>query len=54
MYYTDPGSGALLWQILGSTVFAIAFYFSRMRHWVMSKFFGRTAEEPQQIQSRND
>ena len=29
-FYADPGSGALLWQLAGSSVVGVLFYFSRI------------------------
>jgi hypothetical protein len=33
-YYTDPGSGALLLQLLTTSGFLAMFYFRRVRNWV--------------------
>lgn len=35
--YTDPGSGALLWQMLLSAGFLLGFYFTKARKWLRSK-----------------
>ena len=35
--YTDPGSGALLWQMLVAAFVGAAFYFRRFLSWVKSK-----------------
>jgi hypothetical protein len=34
--YTDPGSGAMLWQLLLSSGVLLSFYYSRARKWVGS------------------
>ncbi len=33
VYYTDPGSGALLWQILSVAGISALFYINRILHW---------------------
>jgi hypothetical protein len=35
--YTDPGSGALLWQILVAGIVGAMFYFRRFTTWFRSK-----------------
>ncbi len=35
--YTDPGSGALLWQTLVAALFGAAFYLRKLRRWFGSK-----------------
>jgi hypothetical protein len=35
--YTDPGSGALLWQMLMAGLVGVAFYFRRLTNWVKSR-----------------
>ncbi len=35
--YTDPGSAALLIQIIGSTIFGLLFYFGVFRKWLAAK-----------------
>ena len=40
MLYTDPGSGALLWQILGASVVGAMFYVRK----AFSYFSGRKKE----------
>jgi hypothetical protein len=32
--YTDPGSGALIWQMLMASLVGLAFYFRRVRSWL--------------------
>lgn len=34
MFYADPGSGALLWQLIGSFFIGLMFYFRRFAAWV--------------------
>ena len=41
--YTDPGSGAMLWQILVSSGVLVGFYFSRLRNWMLGV---RTPQTP--------
>jgi len=41
MQYTDPGSGALLWQMLAVAVVAGSFYFRKVLF-----FFRRKREKP--------
>lgn len=38
--YTDPGSGAMMWQIIASSGLLAAFYYSRLVHWV-KRLLGR-------------
>jgi len=33
MLYTDPGSGALIWQLLVATGIGAAYYFRRLLFW---------------------
>ena len=35
--YTDPGSGALIWQLLVAGFFGAIFYFRRVLGWFRSK-----------------
>lgn len=35
--YTDPGSGALLWQMLLAGSVSVLFYFRRIRSWFRVK-----------------
>ena len=35
--YTDPGSGALIWQLLAASLLAIPFYFRKVVLWVKKK-----------------
>ena len=32
--YADPGSGALLWQLIGSFFIGLLFYFRRIAAWI--------------------
>ncbi len=34
MFYADPGSGALLWQLIGSFFIGLLFYFRRIAAWI--------------------
>lgn len=42
--YTDPGSGAMLWQLLLSSGVLLSFYFSRAKKWFGSMFGAKQAE----------
>jgi hypothetical protein len=48
--YTDPGSGALIWQMLAAGFVGAAFYFRRFLTWLKGKRtdLGKTAGERQQ------
>jgi len=35
--YSDPGSGLLILQMLGSALVGILFYFSKIKNWILSK-----------------
>ncbi len=35
--YTDPGSGALLWQMVGAAFFGAAFYFRKLIFWLLKQ-----------------
>ena len=35
--YTDPGSGALLWQMLAAGLFGLVFYLRKLKHWLLGK-----------------
>jgi hypothetical protein len=37
MLYADPGSGVLIWQLLLAIFFGGTFYFTKLRHWAVSK-----------------
>lgn len=43
--YTDPGSGMLILQLLGSAALGALFYFQRARQWVASLFRRSKPEE---------
>ena len=34
LFYADPGSGALLWQLIGSFFIGLLFYFRRFAAWI--------------------
>ncbi len=34
VFYADPGSGALLWQLIGSFFIGLLFYFRRFAAWL--------------------
>lgn len=35
--YSDPGSGLLLLQLIGSVFVGILFYFNKIKQWIVSK-----------------
>ena len=35
--YTDPGSGALLWQLLVGAALGMLFYFRKITYWVRTR-----------------
>ena len=45
--YTDPGSGALLWQMGLAAVFGALFYVRRAVSWMRTRFISRGPDEPQ-------
>ena len=51
MVYTDPGSGALLWQLAGSAVFGLMFYVGRVGHWIGRKLRHSEPALPEQKRS---
>ena len=45
--YTDPGTGALIWQMLVAGFVGFAFYFRRLRNWMKGKKNG--AQRPAEL-----
>lgn len=43
--YTDPGSGALLWQLAFSALVGFMFYFRRFANWISSKVKGKRGQD---------
>ena len=43
--YADPGSGAMLWQLLLSSGVLIGFYYGRAKKWFSSKLKTRSTED---------
>ncbi|MDF2466878.1 MAG: hypothetical protein K0Q43_5113 [Ramlibacter sp.] len=46
--YVDPGTGAMILQIIGAAVAGALFYFRQLRHWIKAVFnrlLGRGAAE---------
>ena len=41
MLYADPGSGAMVWQLLLALFFGATFYFSRLKDWVTIRLNNR-------------
>jgi hypothetical protein len=42
--YTDPGSGLLILQLLGSALVGVLFYFKKIKEWICSKL-GKTKDD---------
>jgi hypothetical protein len=36
--YVDPGTGAMILQIIGAAVAGAFFYFRQLRHWIVATF----------------
>jgi|YelNatPaOPRAMG01_1025707.scaffolds.fasta_scaffold148396_2 hypothetical protein len=36
--YTDPGSGALLWQLIVAAFVGAMFYVRRIAHWIRNRY----------------
>jgi len=45
MLYADPGSGVLIWQLLLALFFGATFYFTKLRHWAISKLRPRQSSQ---------
>jgi hypothetical protein len=43
--YTDPGSGMLIMQLLGSAALGALFYFQKLRNWMAGFFRGNKPEQ---------
>jgi hypothetical protein len=46
--YTDPGSGALIWQLLMASFVGILFYVKSIYAWVLAKFNKTPKSEPEE------
>ena len=46
MLYADPGSGAMIWQLLLAFFFGATFYFSRLKGWLRSRVGERKDDRP--------
>ena len=46
LLYADPGSGALLWQLLLAFFFGATFYFSRAKQWTMARLSQKREGSP--------
>lgn len=44
-FYADPGSGALLWQLVGSFFIGLLFYVRRFAAWVSPRNAGRRGQD---------
>jgi hypothetical protein len=44
--YTDPGSGALIWQMLVAGFVGMAFYFRRFATWLRGKRQSSVIDQP--------
>jgi diacylglycerol kinase len=36
--YVDPGSGAVLWQLLFASIVSIGFHFRKLRRWIFKRW----------------
>ena len=54
--YTDPGTGALIWQMAAAAVVGAAFYFRRFLSWIKGKKANpaQTASEKESSANAND
>jgi len=43
--YIDPGTGAMLWQVIAAVFIGLLFYVRRIVDWMASKFRRRAAHE---------
>lgn len=43
--YSDPGSGLLLLQLLGSALVGVLFYFNKIKEWVLGKLGKKSNDE---------
>lgn len=50
VYYADPGSGALLWQLIGSFFIGLLFYLRRIAAWISP----HTPDKPDQDGLRHE
>jgi hypothetical protein len=46
LLYADPGSGALIWQLLVAAFIGSMFYFRRIKDWLFLKRKVRGSEPP--------
>ena len=44
--YTDPGSGALIWQMMVAGLVGVAFYFRRLASWLRGKRQSSVIDQP--------
>ena len=50
--YTDPGSGALIWQMLAASFVGFAFYFRKLRNWIKGKTDGGKTSVREEIRDQ--
>jgi hypothetical protein len=43
--YSDPGSGLLILQLLGSALVGMLFYFSKIKNWLLRKVGKKTHDQ---------
>lgn len=53
LLYTDPGSGALLLQLIIATLLGGLFYFRRLKDWIFRKLAADTKEISSESKSNN-
>jgi len=44
--YSDPGSGLLILQLIGSALVGVLFYFNKIKKWILTKL-GKSKHEKQ-------
>lgn len=53
MLYTDPGSGAMIWQLLLAFFFGISFFFNRIKSWIVTSWDNRKNSRPMNVHKSN-
>jgi hypothetical protein len=46
MLYADPGSGAMIWQLLLAFFFGASFFFNRFKRWVAASWASHRTRAP--------
>ena len=53
LFYTDPGSGALLFQIIMATLLGGLFYFRKLKDWIFRKNQSPSIEDDSPASAKN-